>query len=82
MELEVRIVDVLKPKEWKPKANIIVRYQSGDFFVSDNRDAIIGHKLMYCIQQKNAYFVASYPWGLTKPEEKRAEIESLIKTAK
>jgi hypothetical protein len=80
-ELEVRVVDVLRPADWKPKDKIMVRYGGGFFSVSALREGL-GHKFVYLTTQQDSYFVPSYPWALTEPEEKRAEIESFIKTTK
>ena len=81
-EIEVQVVEVIRPTSWKPKEKIKIRYGGGFFSVSRIREGLIGHKLVYLTTQQDSYFGPSYPWYLGEPEDKRAEIEALIEKAK
>jgi len=78
-ELEVRVVEVMKPKNWEPKEKIKVWYGGGFFEVKQLRKDLIDKKLIYLVIDNNSHFVPSYPWNLTDPLEKQVEIETLVK---
>jgi len=81
-ELHVTVHETLKPSGWSQKEPVTIRFGGGFFSVEDLRKQFLDKKLIYLTTQHESYFVDSYPWHLVEPLEKRAEIESFIKSAK
>ena len=78
-EMQVRVDEVLTPGAWHPKEPVIVGFAGGFFSVQQMQKDFVGKKLIFVTTQNAAGFGPSYPWHLTEPLDKRAEIEGIIR---
>jgi hypothetical protein len=78
IELQMTLQEVLSPSGWSQKEPLKVRHGGGFFSVKRLQKELLNQTLVYLTTKQDSYFVASYPWQLTEPLEKKSEIQGIL----